>query len=233
METNAKGTEDSWKSLEYHKFNTIVASILSFIAGNVNSLSTISILFERSTHVSGRIADIGIDLVFMPIGALFMTIIWLSFVLGSYLAGLLMHKIGLTRCLMLQSAFLLLSAVVVAFGVSAGEASDYGYGKAVMAFLLPLAMGFQNSVTSQLPLERTTHWTGASTDLGIALAKGNYPFVVFTTAKIFAFILGAAIMAIFVGILNMPPYSGLLITSATLCMTAIVGDRVNKQYSSK
>jgi len=233
MEINTRATSNSWKILEYHISNTIIASILSFIAGNVNSLSTISILFERSTHVSGRIADIGIDLVFLPIGALFMTIIWISFVLGSYLAGLLMSKIGLTRSLILQSAFLFLSAIIVALGVSAGEVSDYGYGKAVMAFMLPLTMGFQNSLTSQLPLERTTHWTGASTDLGIALAKGNYSFVVFTTAKIFAFILGAAIMAILVGMLKMPPYYGLLITSASLSVTAIVGDRVNKNYSSK
>jgi len=233
MISNARTSRNCWSILESYWHNTAMAAVLSFWAGNFNSLSSIAILFERSTHVSGRIADIGIDLVLMPIGAFFMATIWISFVLGSYLAGLLLPKLGLTRSLILQSIYVFIAALVVAAGVSADAASDYGISKAIMAFILPLAMGFQNSVTTQLPLERTTHWTGASTDLGIALSKGSYPLAIFICIKIFSFILGAAFMAYLIGVVNIAPYSGLLFISGGLILTTIAGDRINKRVSTK
>jgi len=233
MESNARVSRSSWNILESYWYNTAMAAVLSFWAGNFNSLSSIAILFERSSHVSGRIADIGIDLVLMPIGAFFMVVIWISFVLGSYLAGLLLPKLGLTRSLLLQSIYVFIAALVVAAGVAADTPSDFGIGKAIVAFILPLSMGFQNSVTSQLPLERTTHWTGASTDLGIALAQGSYPLVAFICVKIFSFIAGAAFMAYFIGIAGIAPYYGLFFISAGLILTTAVGDKINKRYSSK
>lgn len=233
MGSNERVSRNSWSILESYWHNTALAAVLSFWAGNFNSLSSISILFERSSHVSGRIADIGIDLVLMPIGAIFMVIIWISFVFGSYLAGLLLPKLGLTRALILQSIYVFIAALVVALGVSADASSDYGIGKAIMAFILPLSMGFQNSVTTQLPLERTTHWTGASTDLGIALSKGSYPLAVFICTKIFFFIIGAAFMAYLVGVVGIAPHYGLLFISIGLIISTIIGDRVNKRYSSE
>jgi uncharacterized membrane protein YoaK (UPF0700 family) len=233
MGSNAKVFSKSWSILESYLHNTVLAAVLSFWAGNFNSLSSIAILFERASHVSGRIADIGIDLVLMPIGAFFMVAIWISFVLGSYLAGLLLPKLGLTRSLILQSVYVFVAALVVAAGVSAEASSDYGIGKAIMAFILPLSMGFQNSITTQLPLERTTHWTGASTDLGIALSKGSYPLAVFICVKILSFIIGAAFMAYLIGVAGIAPHRGLLFISAGLIITTIVGDKINKKHSSK
>lgn len=221
---------NSWAMLDDFKANAIIASLLSFLAGTVNSISTISILFHRSTHVSGRIADIGINIFTMPTAVLFVTIIWLAFVLGSYIAALLMPKIGLTRSLILQSVALFGVAILVSMGISAGSSSDYSVERSVIAFLLPLIMGFQNSITTQLPLERTTHWTGASTDLGIAIANKNLPFVVFTSSKIFAFILGAAMMSLLVGVLKIPPYYGLAISSILLGTTAVICERVDRSY---
>lgn len=233
MESNVRASCSNWSILESYWHNTAIAAVLSFWAGNFNSLSSIAILFERSTHVSGRIADIGIDLVLMPIGAFFMAAIWISFVLGSYLAGLLLPKLGLTRSLILQSIYIFIAALVVAAGVSADAVSDYGISKAIMAFILPFAMGFQNSVTTQLPLERTTHWTGASTDLGIALSKGSYQFAVFICIKIFSFIIGAAFMAYLIGVAGIAPHLGLLFISAGLIFTTIAGDRINKRVTLK
>ena len=230
MGSNAITPRYSWSILESYWHNTAIAAVLSFWAGNFNSLSSIAILFERSSHVSGRIADIGIDLVFMPIGAFIMVTIWISFVIGSYLAGLLLPKLGLTRTLILQSVYIFIAALVVAAGISADASCDYGIGKAVMAFILPLSMGFQNSITTQLPLERTTHWTGASTDLGIALSNGSYPLVVFICVKILSFIIGSAFMAYLVGAAGIAPQRGLLFISVGLILTTIVGDRINKKY---
>lgn len=232
MESNSKASRNSWSILDSYWYNTTIAAVLSFWAGNYNSLSSIAILFERSSHVSGRIADIGIDLVLMPIGAFFMVTIWISFVLGSYIAGLILPKLGLTRSLVLQSVYVFIAALIVASGVSADASSDYGIGKAIMAFILPLSMGFQNSITTQLPLERTTHWTGASTDLGIALSKGSYPLAVFICVKILSFIIGAAFMAYLIGVAGFAPYRGLLLISAGLVLTTIVGDRINKKFLS-
>jgi hypothetical protein len=233
MESNVKISSNSWGILESYWHNTAIAAVLSFLAGNFNSLSSIAILFERSSHVSGRIADIGIDLVLMPIGAFFMVAIWISFVLGSYLAGLLLPKLGLTKSLLLQSVYVFIAALVVAAGVSATASNDYGIAKAIMAFILPLSMGFQNSITTQLPLERTTHWTGASTDLGIALSKRSYPLAVFIGVKIISFIVGAALMTYLIGVAGIAPHRGLLFISAGLVLTTIVGDRINKHFLSK
>lgn len=233
MRSNERVSHSSWSILESYWHNTAIAAVLSFWAGNFNSLSSISILFERSSHVSGRIADIGIDLVLMPVGAFFMVVIWISFVFGSYLAGLLLPKLGLTKSLILQSVYIFIAAFVVAAGISADTSSDLGIGKAIVAFILPLSMGFQNSITTQLPLERTTHWTGASTDLGIALSQGSYPLVAFISVKIFSFIVGAALMAYFIGIAGIAPHYGLFFISAGLILTTVVGDKINKRYTSK
>lgn len=233
MVSNARPSSHSWSILESYWHNTLIAAALSFWAGSFNSLSTISILFERATHVSGRIADIGIDLVLMPIGAFFVGAIWVSFVFGSYLAAVILPKIGLTKSLLLQALYIFGVALVVAAGVFAETSSDLGMGKAVMAFVLPLAMGFQNSLTTQLPLERTTHWTGASTDLGIALSKGLYAFAGFTLIKILSFIIGAALMAYLIGVAGVAPYLGLLFISAGLIVTTLTGDRINKKATLK
>jgi len=229
MESKERVFSIGWSILESYWHNTAIAAVLSFWAGNFNALSTIAILFERTTHVSGRIADIGIDLVLMPANVFVVAAIWISFVFGSYFAGLLLPRLGLTKSLLLQSIYVYLSALVVAAGISATTPEDLGIGKAIMAFLLPFSMGFQNSVTTQLPLERTTHWTGASTDLGIALSKGSYPLVIFICIKIFSFIIGAALMVYLVAVEGIAPYIGLLIISAGLLLTTIIGDRINKQ----
>jgi len=225
---NGESSKMDWVMLQKFWFNTAMAAALAFLAGSFNSLSSISILFERSTHVSGRIADIGIDLVLMPIGAFFMVTIWVSFVLGSYLAGVLLPKIGLTKSLIIQSLYIFMAALMVASGVAAQDSSDFGLGKAILAFVLPLAMGFQNSLTTQLPLERTTHWTGASTDLGIALSQKSYPLATFIIIKILAFIFGAALMAFLIGILKIEPYWGLIFVASGLLLTTLAGDRINK-----
>ncbi|HSV31189.1 MAG TPA: YoaK family protein [Atribacteraceae bacterium] len=218
--------------MESRRVHITLAVVLSFLAGNVNSLTTISLLFERSSHVTGRIADIGINFVLMPIDALFMVLIWISFVIGSYLAGILLDRVGFTLSMVFQSIYILLVAMVVGMGVSSDTPYDYGLDKAVMALLLPLSMGFQNSLTSQLLLERTTHWTGDSTDLGIALAKGSHSKAMSLCLKIFAFIIGAAIMAYLIGIRKMLPFYGLLMISVALMITTFVGHRLNRKFVS-
>ena len=223
----------NWNILESYWHNTAIAAVLSFWAGNFNSLSSISILFQRASHVSGRIADMGIELILKPITGFFMTAIWVSFVFGAYLGGRLLPKLGLTKSLILQSVYIFIAAFVAAAGVSAEASSDYGIDKAIMAFVLPLSMGFQNSITTQLPLERTTHWTGASTDLGIALSRGSYPLVAFICVKIFSFIVGAAFMAYFIGVAGIAPHYGLFFISAGLILTTVVGDTINKRCSTK
>jgi len=230
---NSRDTTSSWDILETYWYNTAIAAVLSFWAGTFNSLSSIAILFERSSHVSGRIADIGIDLVLLPISAIFMLFIWISFVVGSYLAGCLLPKLGLTKSLILLSIYIFVAAIIVYAGLTAETASDLGIGKAIMALILPLAMGFQNSITTQLPLERTTHWTGASTDLGIALSKGSYPLVFFIGIKIFSYIVGAALMAYLIGIIGINPHSALFFISAGLLISTLAGDRINNRISSK
>lgn len=230
MQGKTQLNADKWQMLENFSANTIVAAILSFWAGGVNGLATLSILFERATHVSGRLADIGIDAILNPINAAFMFLIWVSFVGGSYLGGALLNRIGLTKGLVLQSLLLLAAAIAVRVGFSANSPDDFGIGKAVMAFMLPFAMGFQNSLTTQLPLDRTTHWTGSSTDLGICLSKREFSESLFICIKILSFIVGAAIMAVLVSHNGIDPFLALIIISSGIFLTAVLGDRSNRRY---
>ncbi|MBT9160861.1 MAG: hypothetical protein DDT26_02157 [Dehalococcoidia bacterium] len=97
-----------------------------------------------------------------------------------------------------------------------------------IAIILPIVMGFQNSLTSMVPrIGRSTHWTGDSTDIGIALAKGNFPLAAHNTAKIFGFICGAATFGYIIGILNVPALYGLILVATGFFLTTILLHWIN------
>lgn len=218
-----------WQMLAHNPIRVTIASILSFWAGNLNGMTTVSVLFERSSHVSGRIANIGIFIVNRPEAILLVANIWLSFVAGSFLAVIMLKRSGLTRSLLLVSVGVSIGALAVWQGAYAQDAGDIGLGRQLIAFILPLTMGFQNSITSQLPLGRTTHWTGDSTDLGIALAKSNYSHAIFVISKIFSFIAGAALGAYLILMSGLAPHFCILFVATGIAITTIVSDYFNKR----
>ncbi len=216
-------SERGWEMLSRPGIRMLVGGVYSFWAGAINCVTTLTIFFERASHVSGRLSDVGMNLVLFPIDALLVFLIWVGFVFGAFLAGKLLDRIGLTPCLLLVAGILTIGALLVRGGLYAETSDDYGFGRMMIAFVIPIAMGFQNSLTSQLPIGRTTHWTGDSTDLGTALAKGNYFLAFYNTLKIMSFICGAAISGYLVGIVGLPsPYELLTIAAAFILVTLIL-----------
>jgi len=222
-------SERGWEILSCPRMKVLVGIIFSFWAGAVNCVTTLTILFERSSHVSGRLNDIGMNAVLHPPDALLVFTIWVGFVFGAFLAGKLLDRIGLTPCLLLVGAGLIAGGLFVWAGVYAEVPDDYSIRHMVIAFILPLVMGFQNSLTSQLPIGRTTHWTGDSTDLGTALAKGNYFLVFYNTVKIASFVIGAAVAAYVIAVANLLPSAyNLLSVAAGFILTVLILHGVNQ-----
>jgi hypothetical protein len=67
----------------------------------LNTVTTLAIFFERSSHVSGRLSDVGMNAVLLPIDALLVFLIWITFVFGAFLAEKLLDRIGFTHSLLL------------------------------------------------------------------------------------------------------------------------------------
>jgi uncharacterized membrane protein YoaK (UPF0700 family) len=169
--------------------------------------------------------------VLFPIDALLVFLIWVSFVVGAFLAGKLLDRIGITCSLLLVAGGIGLGALFVWRGFFAISPDDYGLGRMVIASILPATMGFQNSLTTMMPIGRSTHWTGDSTDLGIALAKRNFPRAIHNSIKIFGFICGAAAWGYLIGIRNFPGLYGLILSAAGIIVTTIILHYVNRALS--
>lgn len=216
-------SEKGWEMLSRPGIHTLVGGTLSFWAGALNAITTLAILFERSTHVSGRLNDVGVNAILHPIDALLVFVIWISFVFGAFLAGRLLDHIGFTRSLLLVSGAIGLGALFVWRGFYATSPDDYGLGRMIIAIILPIAMGFQNSLTSMVTrIGRSTHASGISTDIGIALAKRDFPIAAHNITKIFSFVCGSAVSGYMIGIRDVPALYGLILVAAGFFLTTIL-----------
>jgi uncharacterized membrane protein YoaK (UPF0700 family) len=211
---------------------SLVGWILAFWAGATNTVTTLALYFERSSHVSGRLNDVGMNAVLFPIDAVLVFVIWIFFVFGAFLAGMVLDRIGFTRSLLLVAGGIGLGALLIWRGLYVVSPDDYTLGRMIIAGVLPAAMGFQNALSSMLPrIGRSTHWTGDSTDIGIALAKRNFPLAAHNTIKIFGFICGAATLGYVIGIRDVAPLYGLVLVATGYFLTAILLHCINLALS--
>lgn len=152
--------------------NLRIATVLSFVAGIVNVTGFLSIK-QLTTNVTGHFAlfinDVA-DLRFWK-GSVYLLYIF-SFLLGSFIAGLLIEKFKENKKLnvfVLPTLIecLVLTAVAVLCLLAPGRNAD------LVACMLLFAMGLQNSYVTKISdaVVRTTHLTGLFTDLGIELAQ--------------------------------------------------------------
>jgi len=191
------GTGDSsfgtseWGLLRDAKSLRVAAGIFTFWAGAINGLSSIALVFGRVSHMSGRVIDQGQFLLHNSLGALLVSTLVFSFFAGTIIGGFTLPRFKLTRALLIAMLPIFVGVLMIHLGIHGSSAKSYEIGRFVMAFLLSLGMGMQNSVTSQTRLGRTTHMTGEITDLGVCVAKGNWPRALFLSTKYFAFFCGA------------------------------------------
>ena len=164
--------------------------LLTFWAGAINAVTSFSVLFLRSAHMSGPTTDQAKYLVTNPVMALLVSLTIVSFICGAFAGTKGFLRLGFTPALALTAAPVLLAAIFIRLGYYGTERYSMEAGRFLMAILLPFAMGWQNSVTSQGRIGRTTHITGDITDLGIALARRDSRAAAYLFVKYLGFVTG-------------------------------------------
>lgn len=209
----------TWKILENRKWFIAIGTILAFIAGTVNGIATNAIVFERVSHLSGRVNNMFRDLLIQPSRGLLVVVIIYVFILGAYLGGILLRRVGLSNSLLLPIIPLLVACALLYVLGNANTSKDlFPFHRYAVAFLMSLAMGVQNGVTSQTSMGRTTHFTGDLTDLGIALSNHNSRHAWYIFSKHLGFACGG--LTGFLATQSLPPYLG--IGLCAICLYAVV-----------
>ncbi|MGV8146718.1 MAG: DUF1275 family protein [Alkaliphilus sp.] len=178
---------------------------ITILAGFINTTTTLSILFERSAHMSGRANDLGKGLIAPFIvtdgvaksklyeEAVIILIITIAFVVGSFIGSKFLKKIGFGKSIITVAVPLVLASVAVFFGVDAGIEGNFCFARALWATLLALPMGMQNAITSLTPIGRSTHITGTLTDLGISISTSDKRKSIHLFSRWVSFVAGAAL----------------------------------------
>ena len=165
---------DEGPGRSHHK-NQLLAGHLALVAGFVNSAGFILIgLF--TSHVTGNIGRLANDLALGDLpAAVFAAIFAIAYFAGAFTASVALESDALRRRSVIHGLLLLGEAVLLAGFAVLSYVMDTSSArfKDVQAILLCFAMGLQNSFVTRLSgaVVRTTHLTGAVTDLGIEAAR--------------------------------------------------------------
>ena len=134
-------------------------------------------------------------------------LIMISFITGACISTLITKKTGLIGGLMFAGLLIIIGSFTFSL-----------QHPVLSKILVPMAMGCQNAATSLTGIKRTTHLTGASTDLGINIAKGNWKVVRFWIWRLIGFPLGSVLGFNLVNLVN----NNVISTSITLIIPAII-----------
>jgi len=220
-----------WSVLSRRWVWFLTGALLSFAAGTVNGVTTASVVFERTTHVSGRVNDVLRDLIFdRPEGLLVLCVI-ASFLVGAFIAGRLVPRRGPVFTLV-TVVILVLSGAGLVWGIAVpGDKAAYLISRYLVAFVLALSSGLQNGTTSQLVLGRTTHYTGDLTDMGIAIAAAEWVRVRYLLVKMVTFTVGG--LAGFLGTTRSHPSYALLLSAAVVILTVLGLEWLERRSSGR
>lgn len=185
---------------------SLVGFTLTTMAGWLDAVGLSLFLNQRSASMTGRGHILGYW-AYQSDFKMFMTIVLiiLAFITGAFLSTRIVKKSGLTGGLFFAAGLILMASLPFAL-----------QGSILYLIFLPMAMGCQNAATSLTDIKRTTHLTGASTEIGINIAKGNWKVVRFWIYRWIGFPLGA-----FMGLgLADLAKAGVISISATLMIPA-------------
>ncbi|HHX62061.1 MAG TPA: DUF1275 domain-containing protein [Epulopiscium sp.] len=193
----------------------LIGFVLVVMAGWIDTISLMIFLDKRTSSMTGRAAKLGLLIFNRDTMAVdFVLLIILSFIVGACISTLITRKTGLTGGLSFTSLML----VVTTF-------TSLKTGMHLSVISIPMAMGGLNAATSLTAIDRTTHLTGASTDIGINLAKGNWNGVVFWSLRWIGFVLGTLISLKVIQLYNATIISRsflLLLPATVIILTGII-----------
>ncbi len=186
----------------------IVGFILVVMAGWVDTIGVSLFLNQRSSSMSGRGHILGYWIFKLDFKmAMGIGLIMISFITGACISTLITKKTGLIGGLMFAGLLIIIGSFTFSL-----------QHPVLSKILVPMAMGCQNAATSLTGIKRTTHLTGASTDLGINIAKGNWKVVRFWIWRLIGFPLGSVLGFNLVNLVN----NNVISTSITLIIPAII-----------
>lgn len=170
MPLTREGKERSFKE------NLTLAATLPAVAGMVNVIGYVH-LGNYTSHLTGRLSGFGTNLAKGKFtDALYLLAIVICFILGSMLASTFIELAKKKHWPRFQLPLLmeaLLLSIILLFEVlePLPVADMPATHKILFAMSISMSMGLQNALVARLSgaVVRTTHVTGVSTDLGIAL----------------------------------------------------------------
>lgn len=142
--------------------------LLTLLAGSVNAIGLLGFNHQAVSHLTGISSLLSLDLTNQNFSAaLHLSLILLSFVLGSVLSGCLIERTALRLgrpygvALLIESVFLVFAMIALLNG------SDTGH------YWASAACGLQNGMVTTFSgaVVRTTHVSGIFTDLGIMIGQ--------------------------------------------------------------
>lgn len=154
------------------KHNLQVASLLSFVAGNVNVIGFLAVQ-RLTTNVTGHFAFFVDELFELHTWLAFVYFLYiLCFLSGSFISNFIVEIISKKNERHIFTLPVILECVIL-FSVAVPSSNFVQHHPDIIACSLLFAMGLQNSLVTQISnsVVRTTHLTGLFTDLGIELSQ--------------------------------------------------------------
>lgn len=201
--------------ISYKSQINILGFILIAMAGWVDAVGINLFAKESGSFMTGK----GRNLASLAFKGDFRTffiiiIVIISFIIGAFISTLITKNFGLTGGLFFSGGLIILAVIlmnIVKFTIA--------------TIVIPMAMGGQNAATSLTEIKRTTHLTGAATDIGINLAKGNWEESKFWIFRWIGFPLGAyfGLKSVhFVNIGRINNYIPLIIPAFIIIITGVI-----------
>lgn len=174
------------------KHNLRLASILSLIAGIVNSVGVISI-GTLTTNVTGHFAYFAEEFITGKYTKAIPYILYIFFFFfGAFVSNFIIELATIQKKKYLHTTPMLLELSLLVFLGFWNHWYLNGTGtKNQIAYLLLFSMGLQNALVTKISQStvRTTHLTGLFTDLGIEISQlffyGNHPNILSLKRNIF------------------------------------------------
>lgn len=172
--------------------------VLIFSAGWVNIQGLKLGILDSLSYVTGRGVRIGTAMFEGDISSLIYIFFTLSFyIFGAYLGAKITQKKGIGYALIVTSLLLFSVPVLLLYRdfQFVSDMSSYSLSEefVLMAtiFMTLIGMGAMNGSTSMTSIGRTTHLTGAATDIGVNLAIGKRRTAMFHLLRWVGFFMGA------------------------------------------
>ncbi|MDD5773916.1 MAG: YoaK family protein [bacterium] len=172
------------------KDNIKLAGIFTVVSGYTNTLAFLTVGFLVS-HVTGTATHFGLNAAKLDLSFIQYGLMLLMFILGAIMSSFIMIHPHLKNsiALLIEGGILLITGLITLPSLKLSAIITIN----LVPLSLCLAMGIQSASTTYLSsaIVRTTHLTGAATDIGMAIVKKDIRALIILSVIILGFIFGS------------------------------------------